>query len=232
MRRPPVPAAATARRCVALALAGSLIACSGEDASNTPDATEPLPGQTFEIRLDSERSDPGQFQFTEENGEVRIQTGPAGIAYHDTDVVERGDFRTSAVFVQYGAPVGYREAYGIFVGGRDLDTPDQEYTYLLVRGTGDFLVKRRVGETTETLVDWTPHGAIARVDTEGEMPENRLSVESVDGETRFVVNGEVLHTMPTPQARPYGIMGLRVNHRLDIQVAGWEVVTGADAPSS
>ena len=64
------------------------------------------------------------------------RAGPAGIAFRSGDQVLSGDFRIEATFAQFGAPVGYREAYGIFVGGRDLESPDQEYTYLLVRPTG------------------------------------------------------------------------------------------------
>jgi hypothetical protein len=94
------------------------------------------------MRLDSERGDPAEFQLELEAEGVGIVTGPAGIAWRPTDVVASGDFRAEATFVQYEAPIGYREAYGVFVGGSDLQGPDQEYIYLLVRPTGDFLVKR------------------------------------------------------------------------------------------
>jgi hypothetical protein len=120
--------------------------------------------------------------------------------------------------VQYGAPVGYREAYGIFVGGIDLDGPDLEYTYLLVRPTGDFLVKRRIGEITETIHDWTPHDAVRRVIADGDEPQNTLAIAVLDGETSFFVNDAVVHTQPSARVRPYGVAGVRANHRLDIRV--------------
>jgi hypothetical protein len=43
----------------------------------------PLEGYTF--RLDSERSDPGEFRLSEADGSVRILTGPAGIAFRSGD---------------------------------------------------------------------------------------------------------------------------------------------------
>jgi len=176
---------------------------------------------SYTFRLDSERSDPGEFQLSETDGSVRILTGPAGIAFRSDDQILSGDIRIEATFVQVGAPVGYREAYGIFIGGRDLESPDQEYTYLLVRPTGDYLIKRRIGEVLETFVDWTSHEAVRRVNADGDEPENTLAVEVLQGETRFSVNGTVVHTMPAAEARPYGVAGLRANHRLDIRVTGW-----------
>ena len=70
-------------------------------------------------------------------------------------------------------------------------------------------------------MDWTSHEAVRRVVDVGDEPENTLAVEVVQGETRFHVNGTLVHTMPAPEARPYGVAGLRANHRLDIRVTGW-----------
>ena len=120
--------------------------------------------------------------------------------------------------------MGYREAYGIFMGGRDLESAEQEYTYLLVRPTGDYLIKRRVGDVLETFVDWTSHEAVGTVAEEGDEPENTLTVEVVRGETRFQINGTVVHTMAASKTRPYGVAGLRVNHRLDLRVTGWSLL--------
>ena len=176
---------------------------------------------SYEVRLDSESSDADLFHLVEDDDGIRVQTGPAGIAYRDDDVVRSGDFLIEARFVQYDAPVGYREAYGIFVGGRDLDGPDLEYTYLLVRPTGDYLIKRRIGAITETFVDWTAHDAVRRVEAEGDEPQNTLGIDVVDGEARFLVNGVSVHTLPSPRTRPYGVADVRVNHRLDVRVDDW-----------
>ena len=203
----------------------SSVGCAEEDAAAIEAGPEPAtPPGSYTVRLDSERSDPGQFRLSEADGSVRILTGPAGIAFRPGEQVLRGDFRVEATFVQYGAPVGYREAYGIFIGGRDLESPDQEYTYLLVRPTGDYLVKRRIGDVLETLVDWTSHEAVRTVVDERDEPENTLTVEVVQSETRFQVNGTVVHTMPASETRPYGVAGLRANHRLDIRVTGWSLM--------
>ena len=204
----------------------SIVGCAeqGTPPTEQPDPESATPQGSYTVRLDSERSDPGQFRLSEADGSVRILTGPAGIAFRPGEQVLRGDFRVEATFTPYGAPVGYREAYGIFIGGRDLESPDQEYTYLLVRPTGDYLIKRRIGDVLETLVNWTSHQSVRSVADEGDEPENTLTVEVVRGETRFQVNGTVVHTMPASETRPYGVAGLRANHRLDISVTGWSLM--------
>ncbi len=202
-----------------------LAACAqGAEAPGTdPDLPEVAMSAAYDFRLDSERSEPADFRVSEEAGGLRVQTGPAGIAWRKQDEAPSGPFAIRATFLQHGAPVGYREAYGVFVGGRDLQGPEVEYTYLLVRSTGDFLVKRRRGEATETLVDWTPHPAVQRVVEEGDEPRNTLAVEVTEQETTFLVNGTEVHRMPTSEAQPHGVVGIRANHRLDILVSEWAI---------
>jgi hypothetical protein len=210
-----------ARRSSLPFLALLTVACSQDRLPDAGSIDQAVPAETYAVRLDSESSDVDLFQVIEDGDGIRVRTGPAGIAYRSEDAVQSGDFRVGATFVQYGAPVGYREAFGIFVGGLDLQATDQEYTYLLVRTSGDYLIKRRIGEITQTLVDWTPHDAVERVIEEGDQPVNTLSVDVVDDETRFLVNGVAVETLPTSRVRPYGITGVRVNHRLDVRVDGW-----------
>ena len=209
-----------------LSVLGTLLAVAC--ATEAPLEREQEPAQTgvaarpnFSVRLDSESSDLAEFQLVEDDDGIRIQTGPAGIAYRSTDAILTGDMHVQGTFLQYDAPPGYREAYGIFLGGIDLTGPDLEYTYLLVRPTGDFLIKRRVGETTETLVDWTPHPSVQTVEAEGDRPLNVLGIDVFNGEAHFVVNGDVVHVEPASRVRPYGIAGVRVNHRLDVRVDRW-----------
>lgn len=219
----------TSRRCgtvgctllIGLALAAG--SCAPGDEVPPGEMRQPALPEGFLIRLDSGRGDVAEFQLSQETGGIAILTGPAGIAWRPEESVTSGDFRASATFVQYAAPVGYREAYGIFVGGSDLQGPDQEYLYLLVRPTGDYLVKRRRGETTQVLVDWTPHESVHRVMAEGDEPENTLSIAVLGGNTVFQVNGTEVHRMPVSEARPYGVAGIRANHRLDILVKDWSL---------
>lgn len=207
-----------------LALLGSIlmVACATETPPDREVAeTGPAARPNYAVRLDSESSDLADFQLVEDDDGIRVQTGPAGIAYRSDDVILTGDMHVQATFLQYDAPVGYREAYGIFVGGIDLEGAEHEYTYLLVRPTGDFLVKRRIGEITETIVDWTPHPSVHTVEVEGDRPQNTLGIDVFNGEVHFAVNGDVVYAESAARVRPYGVAGVRVNHRLDVRMDRW-----------
>ncbi len=46
-------------------------------------------------------------------------------------------------------------AYGLFVGGQDLEGDDQKYLYFLIRRSGEFLIKTRAGDETSVVHPWT-----------------------------------------------------------------------------
>lgn len=218
------------RRAGATALVAlATVSCTGSGGDDGLEGPPLFPGG-YRIALDEEGAGPGRFETAETPDGIRITTGPAGIAWRPADTVTVGDFRAEALFTLVDAPVGYREGYGVFAGGRDLDGSRPTYIYLLVRGNGDYLVKRRVGETTETLLDWTRHAAVEWVASDGDDPVNRVGIEVRGGETRFLVNGTVVFRMPVAEADPYGVLGLRINHRLHLLLGEWVVGAPPDAP--
>jgi hypothetical protein len=204
-------------------------ACTGPEQGDAEPDPNLLPGG-YAVRLDGDRIDPGVFTTAETADGIEVTTGPAGIAWRAQDTLSAGDFRVEAALILRNAPVGYREAYGVFVGGRRLAGPDLTYLYLMVRASGDFMVTRRTGSEVENLVDWLSHNAVQRVAIDGDTPLNTLAVEVRGEETRFLINGTVVFIMPTEEANPYGTAGLRVNHRLDLVLGRWSV--GPPPPDS
>ena len=204
---------------------GLLLAVSANGCVREPEGPPeaPLLPGGYRLRLDGDRVDPGQFVTEETPDGVRVTNGPGGIAWRPQDTVSVGDFRAEAAFTLMGAPVAYREGFGVFVGGRNLEGPSPRYLYLMVRPTGEYMVKRRVGQATETIVDWLPHTSVLPVAADGDTPMNVLAIEAVGGEARFLVNGTVVFRMPAAEAEPFGVAGLRVNHRLDLIVGKWSI---------
>lgn len=190
---------------------------AGDTASETPELPETT---SWEVRLDDPSGDEGSFQFVEEGGEFRIQTGPRAITYQNEQLVQGGDFRVHGTFLEEEAPADHREAYGIFFGGRNLQEAGVRYHYFLVRGDGQYLIKSRDGESTETVADWTSSDA-ARPTDEGGSSRNELAVEVEGDSIRFLVNGEPVETRSTEEMNPYGVVGLRINHRLQLRVRDW-----------
>ena len=149
--------------------------------------------------------------------------GPAIILYRAA-TRGTGPFHTLATFTQT-KPSKHPEGYGLFFGGKDLESDGQSYTYFLVRQDGSYLIKRRDGaKTSDVSKGWTPHPAVKKPDAKGSAT-NLLEVDNkVDpSKVTFKVNGEDVYTADAQGIDVDGIVGLRVNHNLDVHVEGFDV---------
>ena len=75
--------------------------------------------------------------------------------------------------------VHLRERYGLFIGGRDLSSPNRAYTYFLVRGNGQFLVKSRAGAKTSDILAWRADPAVTQADSTGKATYRALLICAV-----------------------------------------------------
>ncbi|MDE2677501.1 MAG: hypothetical protein F4087_10285 [Gemmatimonadetes bacterium] len=193
----------------ALAVAGGVPAQAQEG---------PFP-EGWEVRFDREGSSMDDLRFETMPPGMHITTGPAMIAYHPDSVVT-GDFRIESETFLFD-PGRRREAFGFFVGGSDLQGPNQRYTYFLVREGGEFLVKTRSGTETALVQDWTAHAAIVAYATkpdDASTAKNVLVLEAEGDDLRFSINGEQVWSGSRQGLEIDGIFGLRVNHGIDIHV--------------
>lgn len=151
---------------------------------------------------------------------VTTQGRGAGIFWQPSLTAE-GSF-TIESSIHLMKPAQHAEAFGVFVGGRDLAGAGQQYLYFLVRQNGQFLIKRRNGEATENVVGWTAHSSIPSANAEGSTRYDlavRVGAQNVD----FMVNGATVHSMPKSQLQTDGVAGLRINHMLDTHVQTLEL---------
>lgn len=146
--------------------------------------------------------------------------GPAAIFWRATDSVSVG-FHGVATMTQTKAPT-HPEAYGLFLGGKNLGDSTLSYTYFLVRtkaDTGQFSIWRRSGSGRPTaIVGWTTNAAVNGADAQG-MATNELSFLVQGGTVKFMVNGKDVHTANASDVDTQGIVGYRINHNLDVHVS-------------
>jgi hypothetical protein len=115
------------------------------------------------------------------------------------------------------------EGYGLIFGGRYLGTDSARYSYVMVRGDGRVLVKKRDGAATPTVRDWTAYAAI-RQDDAHSRAENDLEVRVSPQEVVVRVNGTELLRVPASELFIEGLTGVRVSHHLAIEVMGFDEV--------
>lgn len=180
--------------------------------------------QGWKVRFDRAGSTEAELQtFVSMPPGWHITTGPAAI-FWDPGVTASGTFRAEMEVFLFD-PQGRREAFGIFFGGSDLEGPDQAYAYFLLREGGEFIVKRRRGAEAPTVVDWTANPAIRSFATRGDdaTARNVLTVEAGAERVRFLVNGTQVAERPRSDLPVDGVVGIRVNHALNLHVSRLEV---------
>ncbi len=177
----------------------------------------------WQARLDRPTGKMADVMFMPMGNGYHVKLGPSGIFYKPTDTAT-GAYTLSASFTQNAAPT-HPEAYGVIFGGKNLEAANQDYMYFLVRGDGKYMIKHRAGTEVHTLADWTDHAALRKQDASGKAT-NVLSVDATPTTVRFLVNGQQVASharADVPYLNTDGIVGLRVNHNLNVHVDGFTV---------
>lgn len=178
----------------------------------------------WQIRPDGPDADLSRLEFVGMPPGWHITTGPSVILW-DPARTASGTFRLEAEIFFFREGSRDTEGYGLFLGGRNLNGPDQDYLYFLLRNDGAFLVKHRAGDETHTIQDWTPHAAVVRHTGEstGATARNVIAVVAEEATVRFLVNDQEVAAFPRLHMNVDGIVGLRVNHGLNLHVSRLEV---------
>jgi hypothetical protein len=172
----------------------------------------------WEVRVDRANADPAEIKFVVMEPGWHITTGPAAIFY-DPSQTASGQYRVEAEIFLFDPGQRHREAYGVFIGGNDLAGESQAYLYFLIRNDGNYLIKRRQGSETPTITPWTPHPAIVKYDGSSETAKNIVAIDVGAERVEFSLNGEQVASLPRSGLDVEGVVGLRVNHSLNVHVS-------------
>jgi hypothetical protein len=157
------------------------------------------------------------LSFVQMTPGYHVTTGPAAIMWAP-DSSATGSYTVDATIFLFPTNGRDQEGYGIFIGGQDLDSERQRYTYFLLRNDGKYLIKQRQGTKTTVLKDWTALPAI-KVQAGTDAMQNDLRVTVGTTAVSFVVNGSEAVSLPRAQVAPDGIFGLRLNHAVNAHVS-------------
>lgn len=215
-------------RYTALVLAATLAACSTKQEKTVDSAAGRIPADTdiaaqgsgvpsgYAAVTDDSTAKLTSIRYAAREGNWEVTTGPAHIVFASKDTAS-GSYTASATFTQLEAP-HHPEAYGIFIGGRNLQSPSRAYTYFLVRGNGQYLVKSREGANTKDVIAWTANPAVPKADSAGQ-GSYRLAVRVAADSVRFMVNDRQVGAVKAGTVATDGVAGLRVNHNLHVRTA-------------
>jgi hypothetical protein len=150
----------------------------------------------------------------------QVTGGPAATLWNATHTAA-GNYTAKATFTLQ-KPSGHTNYYGLIFGGSALEGAGQAYTYFLVAQDGTYIIRKRTGEMVTDVQKSTAHTAVRRPDPAGRST-NTLEVRVAGENVSYVVNDTVVHTSPKSAVTTDGIVGVRVNHLLDVVVDDFHV---------
>ena len=181
--------------------------------------------QGWKVRVDHSQnaSDPDntpQLLFKPMGKGLHVKGGPAGTFWNG--MTASGNYTLKATF-NLQEPSNHTNYYGLIFGGSNLDAASQSYSYFVIAQNGMFLVRHHQdAENVTDVVRRQVHPAVRQPGADGKS-SNTLEVR-VNGDTvSYVVNGTVVQSGPKGGLKTDGLVGVRVNHVLDVQFEGFEV---------
>ena len=193
-------------------------------AAVVPLAAQAPPGWMERIDNSTNANDPDdnpKVKFVAMGKGFHITSGPAG-TYWSPKNTASGAFTLKGTFILF-KPSGHTNYYGLVFGGEDLGGPKQNYIYFMVAQDGTYAVIHRAGDQTHSI-QRAKHEAVKTPGADGRST-NALEVRVTAKDISYVVNGTVVHTTPKSgmTAKTDGVVGVRVNHLLDVHIDGFEV---------
>ena len=181
----------------------------------------------WSVRVDrsTSPSDPDNtpnLKFATMGTGFHVTGGPAGVFWNPANTAT-GNYTASATFT-LTKPSSHTNYYGLVFGGSELAAANQNYIYFMVAQDGTYLIKHRAGEQTHDVKGYTKHASVKTPGADGKSV-NALEVRVAGDTISYVVNGTVVHTTPKTgmTAKTDGLVGVRVNHVLDVHVDGFAV---------
>jgi hypothetical protein len=176
----------------------------------------------WRVRLDDPGPDSTKLVFAAMAPGFHVTTGPAVILWNPATTA-RGNYKAETNIHLFKPARGHAEAFGLFIGGANLDAANESYTYFLVRNDGQYLVKQRTGKDTKDVIPWTKSPAVKLYDDKEESSANLLTVVAGPATVDFLINGTKVASRPRADIATDGVVGLRVNHNLNLHVSKFEV---------
>ena len=195
-----------------------------------PVAAQAPAGLKVRVDASTDASDPDntpELKVTAMGKGFHVVGGPAG-SFWDPKNAVTGNYTVKATF-NLMEPSNHTNYYGLVFGGSDLEGAAQAYNYFIVAQNGQFQIRTRKGAQASSVHPAGRGGAaneaIKRPGPDGKST-NVLEVRVAGDTISYVVNGTVVHTMPKTALKTDGLVGVRVNHVLNVHVDGFEVTKG------
>lgn len=157
---------------------------------------------------------------------MHVTSGPAGIYYNPANTTT-GDFSVSATFAN--RTTAGHEAFGVFIGGQNLQDSTQRYLYFVLKpASGEILISQRTSNARPTALDaLRADVAVVKEPNGGGAATNKITIRVSKDSVLFLANDRRVRSLAKSQLNGMstdGIVGIRVNHNLNLHIDGFGIV--------
>jgi hypothetical protein len=171
----------------------------------------------YKVRLDNPKAADTVVVIDRGAGQY-VLSGPPAIVYNPKNTVSGKFILQGILFSGYSGST-IPEGFGVFLGGRNLDGPNADFTEFVVKNDGQFAVFQWKEGKRTALKDWTTVAGInihsGRVT---ESARNTFRVLVDDQSVQLIVNRMMVYAFPRATFKPDGIYGVRIGSRQQFQV--------------
>ena len=149
---------------------------------------------------------------------VYLTSGPTSIVWTPKNVAS-GKFLLQGVMYSGRSNATIADGFGVFLGGKNMQTPNAQYTEFLVKNDGQYGVFQHIGAKRVALVDWTTVAGITlHSGRQDESVRNTFRVIVDDKLVQLVINRTLATSMPRAVFQPDGEYGVRIGTRQQFQI--------------
>ena len=209
----------------ALAVALAVCTVSAQDAAKKI-AGGGITAKGWQGRVDPQETKQGNTindsKFMAMGSTLHVQTGPAAVYWNPANTAS-GDYTVSASFKEGKSTSDHPHPYGLFIGGKNLDTETPTFVYCVAYPNGNYLVRGFSGGKVFT-VGRAPSEAVNK-GAEG-LTQDIAWVVKGDS-VQCQVNGKTVASLTKADLvgagkldSTDGVYGLRVAHNIEVMVSG------------
>lgn len=150
-----------------------------------------------------------------------LTMGPGGVLHDPQERAEQRFVVTAEMILFPDASMDGE--YGIFVGGRALDSSAQKQWFaFVVRGDGSAAVMHRAGAETHLVLPWARHAGV-KPRPDGATVTNVVQLRAEPDSVRFLVNGERVAAFARADLDVDGTYGFRIGARVNLHVTNLDL---------
>jgi hypothetical protein len=156
---------------------------------------------------------------------MHVTSGPASVYWNPKNVA-MGNYTVKANFAEAKQVNDHAHPYGVFIGGKDLDTATQSYVYCAAYGNGTFILRGFSGTNVVAFSGrrGTAHDAIHKFGADGSVAQE-VGLRVTASQVECLINGTAVVSRAKSElvgegklATTDGIYGIRAGHNTDVVV--------------